>query len=178
MIFQLNADKMALIEASCKANDMDARAFIARLKTVMVLLKTHPAANLFQFHAEVIPHLMARVRKYGPTIIWVDAQQRVIDGRHQWVTCRMLNIVPVTKEFTGDSPADFSLRFIGEGRRHCTPQDLQVAAAQEMPTAPVAILPAAFRERTFPPSAITPTAPSGRNRQIQAVVISVIWRPG
>ncbi len=48
------------------------------------------------------------------------------------------------------------------------------AAANESATEPVAMTPAARRESWLPPSTITATAASGRNRQIQAVVISVI----
>src|ERR1700687_2857001 len=48
------------------------------------------------------------------------------------------------------------------------------AAAKESATEPAEITPAARREKRLPPSAITTTATSGLNRQIQEVVISVM----
>ncbi len=67
-----------------------------------------------------------------------------------------------------------SLRSSGERVSRLEKQT--TAAANESATDPVEITPAARRESALPPSAITATAASGVNRQIQAVVIAVTLR--
>src|SRR6478736_2007916 len=80
-----------------------------------------------------------------------------------------------TRKFPAEShvhAVETSLRLSGERVSIVAKQT--TAAVNESATAPVAMIPAARRESALPPSVISATAASGVNKQIQAVVISVV----
>ena len=96
-------------------------------------MKNHPIADVWPMMDEAkIAELADDIRKNGQLVpVWLY-EGKILDGRNRWAACKIADVEPKTKEYTGDEPTAFAVS-LNDRRRHMGKSALAAVAAELEP---------------------------------------------
>ena len=96
-------------------------------------MKNHPIADVWPMMDEAkIAELADDIRKNGQLVpVWLY-EGKILDGRNRWAACKIADVEPKTKEYTGDEPTAFAVS-LNDRRRHMNKGSLAAVAAELEP---------------------------------------------